>query len=96
MLDHGILNLPLAKRQGNIDAEIDRWKADRQRQERLTHRERVAQHKAQKAEALQKIAVMPDTRAVELMAKYKLTRKQLNKRLRSIAHYTPTVILQSI
>jgi len=96
MLDHGILNVPLAKRRGNIDAEIDRWKGELRRQKLQTHRERVAQHKTQKAEALQKIAAMPDSRAVELMTRFKLTRKQLDKKLQSIAHYTPAVILQSI
>lgn len=30
-LDHGLLNVPLSKR-GNIDAEIDRYKADRARE----------------------------------------------------------------
>lgn len=33
-LDHGILNVPLAKR-GNIDAQIDRYKAEEARKERL-------------------------------------------------------------
>lgn len=96
MLDHGVLNLPMAKRQGNIDAQIDRYKVDKYRQKLQTHREHVAQHKAQKAEALQKIAAMPDSRAAELMIKFKLTRKQLDKKLQSIAHYTPAAILRSI
>jgi len=96
MLDHGILNVPLAKRQGNMDSQIDRYKEELRHQKLQTHRERVAQHKAQKAEALKLIAAMPDARAAELMTRFKLTRKQLDKKLRSMAHYTPAVILQSL
>lgn len=47
-LDHGMLNLPLAKR-GNIDAQIDRYKADQEKAAREVRREtfyRVREMKA--------------------------------------------------
>jgi hypothetical protein len=48
MLDHGTLNLPLSKR-GNIDSQIDRYKADLERSEkarRASVREEKARAKA--------------------------------------------------
>jgi hypothetical protein len=51
MLDHGILNLPLAKR-GNIDRDIDRdidrYKAAQAKSSELSRKAAVAQFKADK------------------------------------------------
>lgn len=56
-LDHGMLNLPLSKR-GNIDAQIDRYKAEQVKAARKAGSEvfhRVRQQKARVSELLGRI-----------------------------------------
>lgn len=53
-LDHGALNLPLHKRgAGSLDAQIDRWRAERAREARerqkRAHAARVGAREAEKA-----------------------------------------------
>lgn len=95
MLDHGVLNVPLHKR-GNIDAQIDRYKAETRRAEAAAHKERMAAKREKTAQAKALVASLTDERAAELMAKFSLTRKQLEKKLNSIAYYTPDVILRGL
>lgn len=87
-LDHGILNIPLAKR-GNIDNQIDAWK-----------REQVAKTKAANAVYLEQRAAAKallaakDAEFFERMAKrLGLTVKQAAKELNSMAYFTPSKIL---
>lgn len=49
-LDHGLLNVPLAKR-GNIDAQIDTYKARQAADAKAAHKVAVAKRKADKAAA---------------------------------------------
>ncbi len=95
MLDHGILNVPLAKR-GDIDAQIDRYKAEQKRQAALKRKADAAILAGQRALAKAAVAAMPDERAAELMQRTGLTRKQIDKKLNSIAHWTPDRILRGI
>lgn len=95
MLDHGILNIPLSKR-GNIDAQIDRFKADQRRQAEEIRKAKRAQHADDKAKALEMIEALSDERAQELMTRFSMTRKQLTAALKRQAHYTPSVILRGI
>lgn len=53
-LDHGELNIP--GRTNNIDAELDRWKADQAKAKRAQSKTDAATRKAQKAEAKQLFA----------------------------------------
>lgn len=94
-MDHGILNVPLAKR-GDIDAQIDRYKAGVQRDERKAAAERRAKLKADREEAKRLVAECPEARIQELMAKYSTSRSLLISKLQSIAHWTPAAILRGI
>lgn len=94
-LDHGVLNTPLHKR-GDIDAQIDRYKAEKRRAEAAAHKAHMAAKREKTAQAQAMVASLADQRAAELMAKFQLTRKQFEKKLRSIAYYTPDVILRGI
>lgn len=94
-MDHGILNIPLAKR-GNIDAQIDCYKADQKRAAAKQRKADAAMLAGQRALAKAAVAAMPDERAAELMQRTGLTRKQLDKKLNSIAHWTPDRILRGI
>jgi len=94
-MDHGILNIPLAKR-GNIDAQIDCYKADQKRAAAKQRKADAAILAGQRALAKAAVAAMPDERAAELMQRTGLTRKQIDKKLNSIAHWTPDRILRGI
>ncbi len=89
MIDHGILNLPLAKR-GNLNAQmIDAHKAAIQRE----LRQRAAQDHADRKTARAAVVAMSDERCVEL-SKGTLTAKQARKKLLSMARFTPAVVLR--
>ena len=88
MLDHGMLNLPLAKR-GCIDAQIDAHKAAIQRE----LRQRAAQDHADRKTARAAVVAMSDERCVEL-SKGTMTAKQARKKLLSMARFTPAVVLR--
>ncbi|ULR87431.1 hypothetical protein [Comamonas sp. B21-038] len=92
MLDHGVLNVPLSKR-GNIDNQIDRYKREQAIAKRNELDARKAEFDAKKTKALALIAELSDERAKELMAKHKLTRKQLDEVLKSIARTKPDAFL---
>lgn len=83
--DHGILNVPLAKR-GNIDAQIDRYKADKAREENA-QRKAVA---ANRRECKALIDTMPEAVVARMSARLGLTHKQYIARLRSLANGNPT------
>lgn len=93
MLDHGVLNVPLAKR-GNIDKQIDRYKREKEIAKRNELDARKAEFDAKKTKALALIAQLSDERAKELMTKHKLTRKQLDAELKLIARTNPAAFLR--
>lgn len=95
MLDHAILNVPLSKR-GDIDKQIDRFKADQKRQAEEIRKAQRVRHAEDKAKALEMIESLSDRRAQELMTRFSMTRKQLIAALKRQAHYTPSVILRGI
>jgi len=64
-LDHGILNTPLAKR-GNIDAQIDRYKAQRVREKRAEDSETFRRVRRQKDAIKRILNLLPETRLLEL------------------------------
>ena len=90
MIDHGMLNVPLAKR-GCIDAQIDAHKAAIQRE----LRQRAAQDHADRKTARAAVVAMSDERCVEL-GKGALTAKQARKKLFSMARFTPAVVLRVV
>ena len=66
-LDHGILNVPLAKR-GNIDAQIDRYKSEQERERRAADTARFHAVRAKKARIVEILAALPDERVLALAA----------------------------
>ena len=95
MLDHGILNLPLAKR-GNIDAQIDRYKADKVRTEREERKAQAAQIKTERAEAKALVSAMTTERLAELGKPHGLTAAAVRKSLMSDAHWKPGIIIRAL
>lgn len=67
-LDHGLLNIPFAKRGVNIDAEIDALKADLAREGRRARAERFRMVKQQRARVRELLARIGDYRVVQLAA----------------------------
>ena len=90
MIDHGMLNVPLAKR-GNLNAQIDAHKAAIQRE----LRQRAAQDHADRKTARAAVVAMSDERCVEL-SKGTLTAKQARKKLLSMARFTPAAVLRVV
>ena len=95
-MDHGILNIPLSKRLKGFDAEIDRYKARKAKEERDAWKAQQAQHHIDQGKAKEMVLNLSDERAAELMAFLKLTRKQLDAKLYRRAHWTPKQILSGI
>ena len=87
-LDHGMLNVPLAKR-GNIDAEIDRFKKSEARKLAAASKARHDMRKA--ASAALKAA--PDSKLQGLAGKLGLTIVQTRNKLRSECISSPHMVL---
>lgn len=94
--DTAVINIPLSKRLKGFDAEIDRHKARVAKESRDAWKAQQAQHYIDQGKAKEMVLNLSDERAAELMAKFKLTRKQLDAKLYRIAHWRPTEILKGI
>lgn len=94
-LDHGLLNVPLAKR-GNIDAEIDRYKARVEADRKRERKAAAAKKKEQRVQAKALIAALSGERLDVLRARYELTRIQLLKKLNSTAYFNPGAIIAAL
>lgn len=66
-LDHGYLNLPLAKR-GNIDTQIDRYMAEQARVRRAADTARFHSVRAKKARIAEILSQLSDERVIALAA----------------------------
>ncbi len=96
-LDHGMLNLPLDKRGGgSIDAQLDRYKADKAREERAEVREHSKRTKALRAEVKAAIDALPADVVERSAAKVGKTPKQYIKTLRSLSYWQPAKFLPLI
>ncbi len=94
MLDHGLLNLPLSKR-GNIDAQIDRYKADVARQDREADKVRSAKIAAGRIEAKALlVSDRTDAIAKRIAAKAGITPAAVRRNLKSEAHWRPQMIIR--
>lgn len=89
-LDHGLLNLPLAKR-GDIDAQIDAYKREQAAVEESARKTRVAQLKQDKEAAKPVLAqLLADVELIKRKAaEMKVTPKALRDQLRSWATWQP-------
>jgi uncharacterized membrane protein len=92
MLDHGMLNLPLAKR-GDIDAQIDAYKREAIAQGKSEAKVKAAQRKADRALAAEVLANMPADQLARIAAKASLTVTQARAKLKSIAYFTPAQVI---
>lgn len=93
-LDHGILNVPLAKR-GNIDSQIDRYKAD---QAKTAAAARIAASKLiaeQRIEAKAILVGMSAERIELLAAKAGTTPADVRGMLKSIAYFNPAKLIKT-
>lgn len=91
-LDHGILNVPLAKR-GNIDAQIDRYKADQARQERRGRQTRAEKVATDRIEAKALLEAADPAFIADLAAKCGITPAAMRSQLKSDAHWLPRSII---
>ena len=88
-LDHGLLNIPFAKRGLNIDAEIDRYKKAEARKLAAASKARSDARKA--ASAALKAA--PDAKLVGLARKLGLTLTQTRNKLKGECISSPQLVL---
>lgn len=91
-LDHGILNIPLSKR-GNIDNQIDAYKAEQAKEARVANRTRAEKLAADRIEAKALLAAAPKDRLVALAAKCNMTVTELRSQLKSDAHWAPRAVI---
>ena len=92
-LDHGILNVPLAKR-GNIDAQIDRYKADQSRAAKAADKGRAAQIKADRISAKAMVAEATPERVAAIGRRLNMTPAAVRSLLKSEAHWRPALIFR--
>lgn len=93
-LDHGTLNIPLAKR-GDINAQLDRYKADQEAQRRALAKARTKELIALRARAKAIVAAMSKERIAELAAKCHTTPADVRKVMKSNAHWQPEWVIKA-
>jgi hypothetical protein len=91
-LDHGVLNIPLSKR-GNIDNQIDAYKADMAKADRAASRTRAEKMAADRIEAKALLAAASKDRLIDLAAKCKMSVPALRSQLKSDAHWAPRTVI---
>lgn len=92
-LDHGVLNIP--GRTNNINAELDRYKAQQQRKTAAAHKASRAAHKELVAQAKAIVNGWTLERFAELGKPHGLTAKQAHKQMLSAASMRPEHILRA-
>lgn len=93
-LDHGILNIPLAKR-GDIDAQIDKYKAEKARAEASARKAASKLLADQRIEAKALLAGMSDERIAAMAAKHRTTPSDIRRKLKSIAYFNPAQLIKA-
>ncbi|MCO5079203.1 MAG: hypothetical protein M9937_26395 [Chelatococcus sp.] len=92
-LDHGTLNIPLAKR-GDIDSQLDQYKAAQDRAARSLRRANADKNKSDKATAVELLAGISDERLAALSVKCNSTPAQVIRHLRSQCHWQPSFVIR--
>lgn len=92
-IDHGVLNIPLAKR-GDIDAQLDRYKAQQAREARAAKKAAAATTKELRAAAKAAVAGLTADQLDAIAARIGSTRVQARKELHSMAHWQPSRALR--
>jgi len=93
-LDHGMLNVPLAKR-GDIDAQIDKYLAKHAAEAKAAAKAKAAETTALRARAKAIVAAMTDERIAELAAKCEATPAAIRKLMTSNAHWHPALVIKA-
>lgn len=93
--DHGLLNLPLSKR-GDIDAEIDRHKAEQSRAERRESKRRAAQLRADREIARRLVENVSESLVDGIAKRTGKSPKKVMEFLRSEAHWNPANVIRAL
>lgn len=93
-LDHGMLNVPLAKR-GDIDAQLDTYKAEQAAEAKRAGKASAAQTAELRARAKAIVAAMTVERIAELAAKCKTTPAKVRSVMQSNAHWQPAMVIKA-
>jgi hypothetical protein len=93
-LDHGMLNVPLAKR-GDIDAQIDAYKAGQASEAKTAAKARSKSTNELRARAKAIVAAMTKERLAELAAKCHTTPADVHKVMKSNAHWKPEWVIKA-
>lgn len=91
-LDHGTLNIPLSKR-GNIDAQLDRYKADNAKRSAAARKATMIALKADQARAKELFAVMTDERLWEIATHCNQFASAVKKKLKSDCTWQPSLVI---
>jgi hypothetical protein len=87
-LDHGILNTPLKSR-GNIDRDIDRFKAE----QRKIAKEQAKAQRVLIAEAKALVAALTDDQFKAISEKFKVDEKRCREVLKNMITQRPAVLI---
>ncbi len=90
--DHGTLNIPLSKR-GNINAQIDQFKADQAANAKLDRKARADVMAGQRMTAKGLVARVAEQRVLELAVRCNVTPATMRKQLKSDAHWQPALVI---
>lgn len=94
-LDHGVLNIPLAKR-GDLNAQIDRSLAEERRASDARYKAARARHREAFALAKAAIAAVSDERMADLGKPHGLTVKQTRAQFIAAATINPERVAKSM
>lgn len=93
-MDHGILNIPLAKR-GDIDAQLDSYKAEQAAAAKRDAKLTAKQTAALRVRAKAIVAAMTPERLAELAAKCNTTPADVRAVMKSNAHWKPEWVIKA-
>lgn len=91
-MDHGILNTPLRSR-GDIDAQIDRYKANLASEAKAAARTKAAQLKADRLVAHTLLDNAAAERLQEISLRVAMSVPALRKHLRGECHWQPWLVI---
>lgn len=93
-LDHGMLNVPLAKR-GDINAQIDAYKACQAAEAKAAAKARSESTNELRARAKAIVAAMTAERISELAAKTNSTPAKVRHFMQSASHWKPEWVIKA-
>ena len=94
-MDHGELNVPLSKR-GDIDAQIDRYKAEQAAAANASAKAARAAFNAARSECLQIIVGLTDERVAEMAERTGCRANSVRKMLREAANTAPHIAIKAL